>query len=197
MKIRFCFYKAKIDGKFLDNAIAAWTGLFPCNWGTPPYSHVEVWFPNLISGENGDEFGSFGRGLLWSSSTRGRKWPGVRCGFPSEILKHPERWDILEFDGLDEREVKKAALWCHSQIHKSYDFAGIFGFFWPWPWPWNTQKDDDWYCSTFGAKVAWLLRLTSKLWKRISPRRLWRKLEQSFGHQGITMHWDKDSKTWK
>ena len=192
MKISFCFYKADIDGKVLDNAIAAWTGLFPCNWGTPPYSHVEVWFPFLANGENGDEFGSFEHGILWSSSTRGRKLPGVRCGTPSEILKHPERWDILEFDGLDEAELRKASLWCHSQSHKSYDFAGILGFFVPW----NTQNKNKWYCSEFCAKVARLLGLTKVLHKRISPRRLSSVLKNSKG-QWLEFNWDKDSKTWK
>jgi len=81
MRIRVLFYVAAIDGKWLDNAISFWTGLFPCNWG-------------------------------------------------------------------------------------------IFGFLQPF----NTQDEKKWYCSEICAWFLFMARVLDKREKRISPRRLSKKL---------------------
>jgi hypothetical protein len=176
MKIRVLFYKAKVDGKLLDDAISIYTGVLPCNWGTEGYSHVEIWWP--------DDYGSFeivsdsGNayyvGECFSSTTRGQ-WKGVRVAPTDEVLKHPDRWDCLEMEVEDDLFYKaKDTIW--SEIGKPYDHKGIFGFFWPWP----VQDKNKWYCSEI---VAFFLFLVKKLLKRevrISPRRLSKLLRNRY-----------------
>ncbi|MCK5017555.1 MAG: hypothetical protein KAS32_10850 [Candidatus Peribacteraceae bacterium] len=149
MKVRFLFYKAAIDGKILDNAISSWTGLFPCNWGTKGYSHVE--------------FEAEGR--CFSSTTRGGA-RGVRFAPSKEVLKHPERWDYVEYDAPEER-LRRTLRHMSKLVGLKYDYNGILGFFLPW----NTESKDKWYCSEICALVAYELKLIP-YHKRISPRRL-------------------------
>ncbi len=173
--IRFLFYKAAVDGKWLDDAISIYTGIFPCNWGTKGYSHVECWFAD----ENGefeildpepqhcgdDNWDVKYAGQCFSSTTRGDA-KGVRFAPASEVLRHPERWDYQEFEvkGKTLRIIKG---WCALQVGLKYDFAGLFGFFLPF----NIHNERRWYCSEVCGYTAYLFSLI-KHRKRISPRRL-------------------------
>jgi len=60
---------------------------------------------------------------------------------------------------------------------KKYDYAGLFGFFSPF----NIHDKNKWYCSEICAWLAYLLRILPKRHKRISPRRLARKLVDAGG----------------
>ncbi len=52
------YLASKQDEHRIDDFIAWYTGLFPCNWGTPPYSHSEIgfWLDNRL--------------WFWSSTSR-------------------------------------------------------------------------------------------------------------------------------
>ena len=109
MKFRLIFYKAKFDGHLLDDAIAQWTRMFNGVF-VPLYSHVEVWWPD----ENG-EFtythvnmkyrnpigDTVYLGETYTSTMRGDN-NGTVIRPASDILKHPERWDYMEFEVDDE-----------------------------------------------------------------------------------------------
>lgn len=181
MKIRVLFYKAAVDGKLIDNLISFYTGLLPCNWGTKGYSHMEVWFPN----ESGNfeppralrESPILDRwyGQCFSSTTRG-EWRGVRICHASLVLKHPERWDYMEFE-VDMSRYAVALELAEREEGKKYDYKGIFGFFWPWP----VQDKKKWYCSEICAWFLYLVRILPKREKRISPRRLSKVLKKLGG----------------
>ena len=87
--IRVLFYRAGKDGKWLDDAISLWSGLW--NWGTPPYSHVELEF--------------VGRSVCFSSATRGN-FIGVRFESSEVVLKHWNRWDYIEKTISNEEEER-------------------------------------------------------------------------------------------
>jgi hypothetical protein len=167
MKVRFLFYRADIDGKWIDNLISAWTALFPCNWGTQPYSHVEIWFPDIS--------GLFStKSFLYSSTTRGSKVPGVRFAYRDVVLKHPERWDVIECEVLE---------WLDSQQDKRYDYLGILGFFWPK----NLEDPNRWYCSELCIRAAFWLRVIKKVWFRISPRRMSKVITKAVGRKPVRL----------
>lgn len=139
-RIRILFYRAKIGDKhWLDDAISLWTGIF--NWGTGPYSHVELWVPD----RNGDFYrhaydhlrtsgkkryiaGPYGD--CYTSTMRGGA-KGV-CKRPAnEVLKNPKRFDYAEFDiseKLYNRMIKVAEWWV--KHNKGYDKKAIASFFW-------------------------------------------------------------------
>ena len=156
MKLRFVFYKAKIDGRPLDDAINIWTGILALfsGWGRLKYnySHAEVWLP--------DEQGYFKmhwrvgghvlRGRCFSSTTRG-SFTGVRFENAKIVLKNEARWDWLEFEVDNERYEVVCELMAQEE-GKPYDYAGLFSFFNPF----NTQKKDAWYCSEICSWAAWL-----------------------------------------
>jgi hypothetical protein len=176
MKIRVLFYKAKIDGKWLDDAISIYTGLLPCNWGTKGYSHAEIWFPSeqgTFISRCGDDVQFYGH--CFSSTTRG-SWKGVCIRHASIVLKHPERWDYMEFN-VDAGRYAVARELAELQEGKPYDYKGIFGFFWPWP----IQDKKKWYCSEICAWFLYLVRILPKREKRISPRRLSKVLKKLGG----------------
>ena len=114
IEIRFLLYKAGIDGKYLDNGIAGWTQLIN-SWRLlnaeqrkivlAGYSHAEVWVPS----EDGCFGGVYMNGTVKAfagdcyTSTLGQiRNPNVpamsgTCKRPaSQILRHPERWDIVK-----------------------------------------------------------------------------------------------------
>ena len=149
--IRVLFYKASKDGKWLDDAISVWTGLW--NWGTPPYSHVELQFLDRM-------------GVCFSSATRG-KFTGVRFELPEIVLKHRSRWDYIEKAVSDKEEVRlfEAA---KDIVGAGYDYWGIFGFLIPW----HVQDKKRFYCS---ESVDYCLHKAGIFPNRhnpVSPRRL-------------------------
>ena len=167
MKVRFLFYRADIAGHFVGKVISFWTGLFPCNWGTPPYCHVEVWFPDVTGVFSAMSF-------LYSSATRGDKGSGVRFAYRDVVLKHPERWDVIECD-VKRVDLETTLEWLDSQQGKKYDFLGILGFFWPKP----LENPNRWYCSELCIRAAWMMDVVAYKWRRISPRRMSKVITRS------------------
>lgn len=155
-KIRILFYKAAIDGKLIDNAIATITGLWPPNWSTPPYSHVEIEFVN--------------RGVCFSSATRG-KFTGVRFANADEVLHNPKRWDYAEKTLADDTE-KQLYLDCCQLTGLKYDYIGCFFKITPFT-SW-IQKEARWYCSEVCEFVLWKIGLLDKPY-RDSPRAMSRR----------------------
>jgi len=200
MKIRFLFYKAKQNGKWLDNGISTWTWLLALarldfESLEYDYSHVEFWMPDsegnfekrdIIASDTPDHV--FYLDKCFSSTTRG-KWNGVRFAPANEVLKHPERWAYMEFE-VDDLLWQSTLTFMEMQLGMLYDFPGIFGFFLPW----NTQDKNKWYCSEICARIAFVLGLTDKLYKRISPRRLAKVLDGKL--KGLVTERKKQAGKW-
>jgi len=144
MKVRKAYYKAQY-GNLTDMAISGWTGLF--NPGTPAVSHVEIGFPVN------------GGWTYFSSSIRDG---GTRWKTEAELMKHPERWIILERD-WSEAEIDMKCVRAQSISHLPYDKLGIAGFVTLFG---QLNDRDKWYCSEACFFVDW------GVWrKRVSPRR--------------------------
>jgi len=114
------FYLAsKQDEYVADDIIAGYTGLFPCNWGTPDASH--------------EERGYFINGKLWffSSTARaelgavgGTKKDGTRYITADQMLRHPERWLLMRKRAYSIQiwtEIKRA----NSLLGMGYDHVGV------------------------------------------------------------------------
>ena len=148
-------YKAGKDGKWLDDAISIWSGLF--NWGTPPYSHTEIQpYDNRC----------------FSSATRGDGFVGTRWADAAHILRHPERWDTYTFDA-SAHYLRECVERADEIAGQKYFYLGValdyflpFGIAGKIVGRWTKQ----WYCSQAVYYV-----LTGKR-TRISPRRLTRWL---------------------
>ena len=185
MKLRSLYHKGTGEGIFsVGRWIILWTGflgLFHSRWKSLPfnYSHEELWIP--------DDKGFFHSpwvqvadkriryyGQCFSSTTRGDA-EGVRFAPASEVLKHPERWDYIEFEVDDEwwadylDEMKQ-------EVGKKYDFMGISGFILPF----GQQDDNKWYCSEICCWVKNMLTVTS-FDPPISPRRSAMLLAKDWG----------------
>ena len=194
MKIRFLFYKAQQDGKWLDNAISSWTWLLAlarCDFKSLKYdfSHAEVWFGDedygfythlTVAKQTAYPYADAIRqtgiaGQCFSATTRGEN-KGVRFAPANEVLKHPERWDYIEFevkDGIIENYMPVF----QEKVGLAYDFAGIAGF----ALPFNPQDKNKWFCSELCAWVAFLFFILHDQHKRISPRRLAKLLVKAGG----------------
>jgi hypothetical protein len=170
-RIRKHFYRAGLKNGFgLDDAIAGITGLWPGNWGTGPYSHVELefcdrWFNEPPFFSPLTRKGIYARGICFSSATRGGK-TGVRFAPSSEILKHPERWDYHE-ETLPDDQEQQLFDECSKLIGAKYDYIGCFAKITPWT-SWM-QMVERWYCSEVVLYVLWLVKLLAKK-LRWSPR---------------------------
>ena len=179
-KIRALFYKAKMDGKPLDDAINIWTWIIAfCSlkWDRLKYaySHMEIWIP--------DEDGNFvvdGKfvGMVFSSTTRGDA-SGVRIAPASEVLKHPERWDCIDLPlvGISKEYWPKVMEWLNKQVGKKYDYKGIAGFFTRKP----INNPDRWYCSEIGMRFLYKAWIVNEFEERISPRRSASVLAEDYG----------------
>lgn len=156
-KVRLAFYKAKYpDGDIIDNLISWYTWIF--NIGSKSYSHVEIGF-------------HFEEGWRYFSSSmpdKGTRWKTAG----QTVDKNPERWDVFEceyFESNVEEMIDRANL----ILGKKYDKLGIFGFLTISGQVAN--KKDYWYCS----EAVWYV-LTGEWLKRISPRRLSRRIKEDF-----------------
>ena len=155
-KIRIIFYKAQFQS-WTDFVISGWTWLFNPFTGT--YSHCEIGF----------QVQDDGAWRYFSSSIRDN---GTRWKWGNEIFKNPERWDIYEGEYRKEvvmRMIERA----NSLQGKKYDVLGIFSFVTFTGQIFN--KKDYFYCSE-----AVFLVLTGIWKKRISPRRLSKKISKVF-----------------
>jgi len=176
MLIRFAHYKAGRDGKWLDNAISIWSGIF--NWGTGNYSHSETWWQNPnqsnpnLAWEDGEAFTSTTRGHL--NGTVIRPAGGV--------FKHPERWDITEIevgDVIGLRAIRRAR--CAAAMNQGYDHPAISSFFWPWRFG-STGKD---ICSETSKRFAMWCGIVNND-KIESPRR-WSRTLTRLGHKTMPL----------
>ena len=155
MRIRLLSYKAKQDGKWLDNLISMWTWLF--NWNTPPYSHAEVWLPNE-DGKFSEQLGVVHQtqylGTCYTSTmgqVRGKNsvaQSGSCKRLASKVLKHPSRWDYIDIE-VNDLLYENALTWadCVVADNKGYDLKAVWSFFLPW----KIHDDDKYICSEFCA----------------------------------------------
>ena len=196
-RIRILFYHAAIDGKAIDNLIAFWTGLWPSNWGTRQFSHMEIEFcdrTELPNGEIGFSTIGLDNGLCFSSATRGGK-TGVRFAPSSEVLKHPERWWYLEKmlpDEIEQKMFNEAS----KIIGAKYDYFAILGYCAPQrilsgflklvgakvaaeAIEAKLQDSKKWYCSEVVNHVLWKGSLLDKSY-RWSPRATSRLIEKMY-----------------
>jgi hypothetical protein len=165
--VKLYFYKASWL-KIVDAIISGWT--LPWNIGTPSTSHVEIGFK------------SSGGYKCYSSTTRnrgkeGENVNGTRWISEKDLLKHPERWIILE-KKYPESQVNAMIERCHEIEGLPYDWCGIFGFATITGQLINDK--DKWYCSEAVNYV-----LTGQWNKRISPRRFYRKAQKLGFTDGI------------
>ena len=141
------------DGHIVDDVIAGYTKIFPCNWGTPPVSHTckgvevdgEAWFCSSTS-----------RNELGSGKKNGTRW--IKA---SKLLRNPNRWIIQEkiyptYEIID--MIRRA----NSLIWQPYDFIGVgVDFIFPID---LIRKKKSIYCSKFVHFID-----TGK-YRRYSPR---------------------------
>jgi hypothetical protein len=148
------------DGHVVDDVIAGWTGIFPCNWGTIAASH--------------EERGYFLDGTLWFYSAsirkemRNRLQGGTGWITAEEMLKNPERWALRISLHQTEREIKTELVRASRVYGFLYDTIGVIldflrpGLFFKKGLAYLREKI---YCS----KTCHYLQ-TGQM-KRISPRR--------------------------
>lgn len=140
-KLRVVFYKAKVDGKIIDNAIRDWTWIINLPYKMKheiPFdvynrlacSHVELWLPNTDTGlfyTIDNHCNKILSGFSYTSTMgqtggKNRKGEGV-CKRPAkEVYKHPERWFFFEI-GYDnkghQRLIESLEWWVIN--NKGYD----------------------------------------------------------------------------
>jgi len=131
---RLLFYRPKVDGKWIDNAIAIWTRLW--NLKAPKNlicSHVEIWIPESnVFVKDGKFVGmcySSTMGQIRSKNTIG---DGVRKAPAADILKHPERWFYCQFDDVSKKNYEQLVCDMEKDIanNQGYDMKLIWSFFW-------------------------------------------------------------------
>ncbi len=194
MLIRFLFYRARFEWRnflrtrqirLVDDLISAWT--WPANIGTGPYGHTEVWLP--------DKDGYFSHHQQPAPTPYGlghRKFDGTcytstlrdnykgTCKRPaSEVIKHPERWDYMEFD-IPEDLYYAMQTWMEIQVenNRGYDKKAIISFFWPK----RFHNADKFICSEFCQIAAVIAGILPQPYQVVSPRRLVRILTKA-GHK--------------
>ncbi len=147
-------YLADMQDKHkVDDVIAGFTGLFPCNKGTPAVSHTERGY--FIDGELWF-FSSTSRPELGTSKENGTRWIRGR-----DLLRNPERW-ILQVKPLSKYTLQDEIARANSCVGMKYDFVGVVADF--------TlivdliKKKKTVYCS----KVCRYLE--TGIWQRMSPR---------------------------
>lgn len=188
-RIRILFYRAGLKDSFgIDDLISMWSGLWPGNWGTGPYSHCELMFydrnfdnefAKLAHNYRMSNLTCLGyplRGICYSSATRG-KFTGVRFALIDEVLKNKSRWDYID---IDLSEALEQILWdeCRKLEGAKYDFLGIFGkttFFTDF-----IQSYNRWYCSEVVDYVLTQIGVFNKH-NRLSPRAFSRKVVKDWG----------------
>lgn len=168
-KVRDVFFVAKIDGKWLDDGISIWTWILAAvslGWDRLKYgfSHQEKWFPNR---DGVFEFLGVPVGECFSSTTRGDA-EGVRFAPAAKVLKHPERWLVIEREVTDGEYYEM--LWAaRREIGKKYDYWGLVtGFFMMAKF---LQNDKKWYCSDICMYLDFVAGLLKKRLWIVSPRR--------------------------
>ena len=173
MKIRVLFYKAQKDGHVVDDGISLWTKLF--NWNTPPYSHVEIWWPDKDGKFTNPYVGNSATpvGECFTSTMRGED-NGTVIRPAGEVLTHPKRWDYIEITVAEEDALTaKGLALLAAQANSGYDFFCILGFFLPF----RVRSKEKNICSEAVQKfLVWCKVFPKKkIW---SPRRLSKQLDK-------------------
>ena len=152
-RIEVYLYKSQKPWQRLaDRVISSYTGIFPCNCGTEPYSHAAMGLEDSI----------FNIITIESTSRKTADGSdGVRGSTKDVLLRNPERWDML-WTYVTPNQLRGMRARADMQNGKPYDWLGIAGF----AMPVNIQKKDKWYCS----ELVWYI-LTGKI-SRVSPRHL-------------------------
>ena len=153
-EVRIASYKASMQS-WTDMVISGWTWIF--NPFSKSYSHTEIGF--LIDG-------------VWKYFSSSIRDGGTRWKNGDRLLKNPERWDVC-FKEYDDDAVERMVARAHEIENKRYDKLGIMGFATITGQVLN--RKNAWYCS----EACWYV-LTGSWMKRISPRRLWKKISNVF-----------------
>lgn len=151
-EVRIAFYKYKRS--WTDVVISAWTWLF--NMNTKSYSHVEIGFK--IEG-------------VWQYFSSSIPDGGTRWKDGKKLLKNADRWDVFT-DEFQDESVDRMIARAKILEGKDYDKLGIMGFVTVTGLVLNDE--DAWYCS----EACWYI-LTSLWFKRISPRRMSKRIKES------------------
>ena len=199
MPIRVAFHRrsksSKLGRTVLGYAIAGVTK--PFNWGTEPYDHVEIWYPDrhghfiempksMDDADLQEYFKkSFQQQLVGEcfTSTMRDKTNGVVCRPAAQVIgKHPSRWDIGCFEVPEDRyNTIRFATSKMCRANKNYDVTCLFTFFLPTKddaiWPLRLVLPETWHskdkhiCSEIAQMVMTWARVFPEyaVW---SPRRL-------------------------
>ena len=163
-RVRFIFYKTpwKWGLKYLVNHLISLR-----TWSK--YSHVEIWVAN----ESILGFGyiSLPVGTCYTSTMRGEE-NGTVERRAIKVLKHPERWDYIEFD-VNDREYKDLILWLDKEVkaNKGYSKWDILKFLSPIHFPDNKRNICSELCND-GACIAGIIKGRGI----VSPAKLLKKL---------------------
>ena len=178
MKLRSLYHSPKGE-RGIGKWIVGWTwalGLF-YNWKSLKYnySHEELWIPDekgeflactRYPSENTIYCGTQNIvGQCFSSTTRGDA-EGVRFAPASDVLKHPERWEYIEFE-VDDKVWDEFQWRINAQVGKKYDWHGVCGFVLPWV----KQTNKKWFCSEICDWIKFCLYTFDKRHAPVSPRR--------------------------
>lgn len=191
VKIRSLYHTPKGE-RGIGKWIVGWTWFLALfyNWKVLKYnySHEELWFPEkngyfdyekIERRHSDNDIEVVGTGYLgqcFSSTTRGDD-DGVRFAPASKVLKHPERWEYIEFEVTDFQYKHMLAL-AESRVGNKYDFVAITtGFMTPIMFD---PKDKD-YCSGVCCLVKFVGGILTRIYKRISPRRSAYIMAKKFG----------------
>lgn len=190
MKMRIIFYKAKWgDGSFIDNAINTWTWLISAkNREVGDYAHVEVWTANE-DGNYEKQANAYYQGGQWNycipnNAHMGTCWTSTMQGEDngtvkrpaSEVLKHPDRWDVCEVEVPAGYKYECGMNWMKAAVinNKGYSKWDIIRFISPIHFPDNDRN----ICSEFVNNALYYMGVWDK-WGIVSPRRLAYKLKQA------------------
>lgn len=168
------FYLAdRQDEYIVDDIIAGWTSIFPCNWFTPPVSH--------------EERGLFvdGQLMFFSSTSRNelgatkKKKNGTRWIDAHTLLRHPERWVLLKSPKMKKFDIVCEIKRANSILGMLYDFVGVVLDFVRVGLLFNKRKKI--YCS----KTCHYMHLNR--FSRISPKRRYKLLIEKYGYKEISI----------
>lgn len=124
--MQIALYRARRDGKWLDNAINLFSGL-------RGFCHAELVFPD------GKSFSSTAQDRSVDSKGRPKK-DGTRWKF-IDYGMHPDRWALVRID-VTEKQVETMRQFANSELDARYDFLGCVRFVLP-----VAQSEARWFCS--------------------------------------------------
>jgi hypothetical protein len=151
------YHANRQDKHLIDDVIAGWTGIFPCNWGTPPLSHTEI---GLVFGDEIWFFSATSRPELGTEKLNGTRWIKAES-----LLRNINRWSF-QIKKLDFVEAWLRGIRANRLIGMRYDYVGVVADF---ILPVDLAKVKNViYCS----KAVYYTHTGEH--KRISPRRIWK-----------------------